>query len=86
MRGRTRVLSHPSPVAANDAGAGQGRCLSFSSPFRFPSGVKLRGYLKRPSDGAEPEKIAWIQCVGSRDAARQALEAYKSDRAEVHLF
>ncbi len=26
-------------------------------------------HIKRPSDGAEPEKIAWIQCVGSRDAA-----------------
>ncbi|MFA5112083.1 MAG: CoB--CoM heterodisulfide reductase iron-sulfur subunit A family protein, partial [Desulfobaccales bacterium] len=26
-------------------------------------------HIKRPSDGAQPEKIAWIQCVGSRDAA-----------------
>jgi len=25
------------------------------------------GKLIRPSDGREPEKIAWIQCVGSRD-------------------
>lgn len=25
------------------------------------------GNLQRPSDGAEPQKIAWIQCVGSRD-------------------
>ena len=24
------------------------------------------GHLVRPSDGKEPEKIAWIQCVGSR--------------------
>ena len=23
--------------------------------------------LVRPSDGKEPEKIAWLQCVGSRD-------------------
>ncbi|MCJ7818967.1 MAG: FAD-dependent oxidoreductase [Syntrophales bacterium] len=29
-----------------------------------PSG----GKVKRPSDNAEPQKIAWIQCVGSRDA------------------
>jgi heterodisulfide reductase subunit A len=26
------------------------------------------GKVKRPSDSAEPQKIAWIQCVGSRDA------------------
>ncbi len=25
------------------------------------------GHLIRPSDGKEPEKIAWLQCVGSRD-------------------
>jgi heterodisulfide reductase subunit A len=27
------------------------------------------GHIRRPSDGKEPEKIAWIQCVGSRDPA-----------------
>ncbi len=27
------------------------------------------GVLRRPSDGAIPSKIAWIQCVGSRDVA-----------------
>jgi len=26
-----------------------------------------RGVLQRPSDGREPEHIAWLQCVGSRD-------------------
>jgi len=25
------------------------------------------GHLRRPSDGQEPKKIAWLQCVGSRD-------------------
>jgi heterodisulfide reductase subunit A-like polyferredoxin len=25
------------------------------------------GHLKRPSDDKEPKKIAWLQCVGSRD-------------------
>jgi heterodisulfide reductase subunit A2 len=25
------------------------------------------GEIKRPSDGAHPRKVAWIQCVGSRD-------------------
>ena len=37
------------------------RMLSASGPFE--------GVVKRPSDGAHPHKIAWIQCVGSRDAS-----------------
>ena len=28
------------------------------------------GHVIRPSDGKEPKKIAWIQCVGSRDIDR----------------
>ena len=35
------------------------RLLSASGPFE--------GHLVRPSDHKEPEKIAWLQCVGSRD-------------------
>ncbi len=35
------------------------RILSASGPFE--------GEVKRPSDGRHPEKIAWIQCVASRD-------------------
>jgi heterodisulfide reductase subunit A-like polyferredoxin len=35
------------------------RILSASGPFG--------GHLVRPSDHAEPKKIAWLQCVGSRD-------------------
>jgi len=35
------------------------RMLSASGPFG--------GVVTRPSDGAHPHKIAWIQCVGSRD-------------------
>ncbi len=34
------------------------RMLSATGPFE--------GEVKRPSDGKHPEKIAWIQCVGSR--------------------
>ena len=37
------------------------RMLSASGPFS--------GVLQRPSDGAHPHKIAWIQCVGSRDCS-----------------
>jgi len=35
------------------------RILSASGPYA--------GHLVRPSDGKEPKKIAWIQCVGSRN-------------------
>ena len=35
------------------------RILSASGPFA--------GHLIRPSDKREPKKIAWLQCVGSRD-------------------
>jgi heterodisulfide reductase subunit A len=35
------------------------RILSASGPFQ--------GHLVRPSDHKEPSKIAWLQCVGSRD-------------------
>lgn len=28
-----------------------------------------QGHVQRPTDGREPQKIAWIQCVGSRDKA-----------------
>jgi heterodisulfide reductase subunit A len=35
------------------------RILSATGPFQ--------GHLVRPSDGREPEKIAWLQCIGSRD-------------------
>ncbi|MDD5701011.1 MAG: FAD-dependent oxidoreductase, partial [Dehalococcoidales bacterium] len=35
------------------------RVLSASGPYQ--------GQVKRPSDGRHPVKIAWIQCVGSRD-------------------
>jgi len=34
-----------------------------------PSGPTM-GHLVRPSDHTEPKKIAWLQCVGSRDMNR----------------
>lgn len=36
------------------------RVLSAGGPFE--------GHIQRPSDGTKPQRIAWIQCVGSRDA------------------
>ena len=38
------------------------RLLSATGPYG--------GHLQRPSDGDVPKKVAWIQCVMSRDAAR----------------
>ncbi len=38
------------------------RILSASGP--------TMGHLVKPSDGKEPQKIAWLQCVGSRDTNR----------------
>jgi heterodisulfide reductase subunit A len=35
------------------------RVLSASGPYR--------GHLVRPADFSEPKKIAWLQCIGSRD-------------------
>ncbi|MCI0496886.1 MAG: FAD-dependent oxidoreductase [Thermoplasmata archaeon] len=35
------------------------RILSASGPFR--------SHVLRPSDGVQPRRIAWLQCVGSRD-------------------
>lgn len=40
------------------------RMLSSSGPFQ--------GHLTRPSDGGYPHRIAWIQCVGSRDVTCNA--------------
>ena len=45
------------------------RMLSPSGPFG--------GHVVRPSDKKEPEKIAWLQCVGSRDV-HQGAKSYCS--------
>lgn len=70
------------------------RILSASGPYG--------GEIKRPSDGKHPLKIAWIQCVGSRDvtcgrdycssvccmyATKQAIIAREHDsRIEATIF
>ncbi|MCJ8500877.1 FAD-dependent oxidoreductase [Desulfatitalea alkaliphila] len=46
---------HPNVVTALEFE----RILSASGPYQ--------GHLIRPSDHKEPEKIAWLQCIGSRD-------------------
>ncbi|MGD8493761.1 MAG: FAD-dependent oxidoreductase [Desulfobacterales bacterium] len=49
---------HPNVITAME----MERILSASGP--------TGGHLVRPSDHSEPEKIAWFQCVGSRDMNR----------------
>ncbi len=38
------------------------------------AGGPSAGHVLRPSDNKEPEKIAWLQCVGSRDSNKSANE------------
>ena len=45
------------------------RILSASGPYR--------GHLMRPYDRQEPKRIAWLQCVGSRDS-NQCANSYCS--------
>ncbi len=68
------------------------RLLSASGP--------TAGHVKRPSDGARPKKIAFLQCIGSRDqahdycsavccmyAAKEAIMAKEHEPdTEVHIF
>ncbi len=49
------VAGHPNVVTSLEFE----RLLSASGPFQ--------GHLVRPSDHREPTKIAWLQCIGSRD-------------------
>ncbi|MDR2199074.1 MAG: FAD-dependent oxidoreductase [Deltaproteobacteria bacterium] len=53
-----RYLDSPNVVTALEFE----RILSASGPFK--------GRMVRPGDEKEPRKIAWIQCVGSREANR----------------
>ncbi len=50
-----KYAKHPDVVTGTEFE----RILSATGPFQ--------GRLQRPSDGKEPEKIAWLQCIGSRD-------------------
>ena len=68
------------------------RLLSASGPSA--------GHVKRPSDGARPKRIAFLQCIGSRDqthdycsavccmyAAKEAIMAKEHEPdTEVHIF
>ena len=53
------------------------RILSPGGPFQ--------GHVKRLSDGQEPKKIAWIHCVGSRDAHAGCVEYCSADCCTIAL-
>jgi heterodisulfide reductase subunit A len=52
---------------------GYGRYPNVVTALEFERFLSTTGptnaHVKRPSEGADPQKIAWIQCAGSRDAA-----------------
>ncbi len=53
---------------------GYGRLKNVVTSMEFerllsPSGP-CTGHMERPSDGKEPTRVAWLQCVGSRDENR----------------
>jgi heterodisulfide reductase subunit A len=53
-----QFITHPNVVTSMQFE----RILSATGPYQ--------GHLQRPADGKEPQKIAWLQCVGSRDINR----------------
>ncbi|MBW2137647.1 MAG: CoB--CoM heterodisulfide reductase iron-sulfur subunit A family protein, partial [Deltaproteobacteria bacterium] len=85
-RERTRQLEVASVVVATGAtlfdpttleGYGYGVCKNVVTGLEYEqilsaSGPTL-GELRRPSDGKRPQKIAWIQCVGSRSVREGCL-------------
>jgi len=58
-----------SPQVQSQYGYGRFRNVVTSLEFErmLSASGPNRGELRRPSDGRHPKKVAWIQCVGSRD-------------------
>jgi heterodisulfide reductase subunit A-like polyferredoxin len=54
------------------------RMLSASGPFA--------GVVQRPSDGAHPHKVAWIQCVGSRDCRTPSAQGAEASAGEAGAY
>ncbi len=52
---------------------GYGRYANVLSSIEFERYLSAAGptggHIQRPSDGGEPVKVGWVQCVGSRDAS-----------------
>ncbi len=54
-----------------DLGFGYGRYANVVTSLEFERILSAtgpyEGHVRRPSDGKQPKKVAWIQCVGSRN-------------------
>ncbi|RJX34913.1 MAG: CoB--CoM heterodisulfide reductase iron-sulfur subunit A family protein [Desulfarculus sp.] len=48
---------------------GYGRVPEVITALELEAVLRAEGGLRRPSDGREPKKVAFIQCVGSREVA-----------------
>ncbi|MBN1847511.1 MAG: FAD-dependent oxidoreductase [Deltaproteobacteria bacterium] len=57
----------PAPYSAYEYGKSPDIVTSMEFERILSASGPTMGHLIRPSDKKEPEKIAWIQCVGSRD-------------------
>jgi heterodisulfide reductase subunit A len=53
-----------------DTAYGHGRFPNVVTNLELERRLRGQGRLTRPSDGAAPRRVAFIQCVGSRDAQR----------------
>jgi heterodisulfide reductase subunit A len=51
-----------------DKAYGHGVFPNVITNLELERGLRRQGRLNRPSDGAPPQRVAYIQCVGSRDA------------------
>jgi heterodisulfide reductase subunit A2 len=91
QRERTYTLDVGSVVLSSGAEPADTTSLVFYGHGRFPNVITAmqmerilnatgpsQGKLVRPSDGKEPERIAWIQCVGSRDTHTPGSAGYCS--------
>jgi heterodisulfide reductase subunit A len=91
QRERTFTLGVGSVVLSSGAEPADPTSLLFYGYDRFPNVITAmqmerilnatgpyQGRLIRPSDGREPERIAWIQCVGSRDTHTPGSNGYCS--------
>ncbi|MDD5153522.1 MAG: FAD-dependent oxidoreductase [Thermodesulfobacteriota bacterium] len=72
-------------VVATGCGLSQGTVFQYANSPNVVTSVEFerilsatgpyRGHLVRPSDGNPPKKIAWLQCVGSRDRTNRYCSA-----------
>ncbi len=67
----TGTLEPWNPGTLSDSGYGYGRYPNVVTSLEFERILSAtgpsEGHVQRPSDGKQPDRVAWIQCVGSRN-------------------